>query len=73
MIEGRAETLEEWYKILQETFDKYELLINNLQVPVMTQENEDTYDQLLLQYKKKLEMYREAQKLSKYYLELKTK
>lgn len=71
MIDGKAETLEEWYQILQETKDKYDVLIGNLQVPEMTQENEDTYDQLLLQYKKKHSMYLEAQKLSKYYLELK--
>jgi hypothetical protein len=57
------------YQILQETFDKYELLINNLQVPVMTQET--MYDDNFSVYKKKLDMYREAQKLSKYYLDLK--
>jgi hypothetical protein len=71
MIEGRAETLEEWYQILKETVDKYNVLIGTLILPVMTQENEDTYDELLLQYKKKHSMYLEAQKLSKYYLELK--
>lgn len=62
MIEGRAETLEEWYQILQETVDKYNVLIDSLIFP---DDSESEY----VVYKKKLDMYREAQKLSKYYLD----
>ena len=65
MIDGKAETLEEWYQILQETFDKYNVLIDTLQVP------DDTESDEYVTYKKKYSMYIEAQKLSKYYLELK--
>lgn len=63
MIEGRAETLEEWYQILQETVDKYNVLIDSLIFP------EDTESDEYVVYKKKVSMYLEAQKLSKYYLD----
>ncbi len=69
MIEGRAETLEEWYNMLQDTYDKYNVLINNLEVPEKTPENEDTYEDQLTAYKKKRDMYLENQKPSKYYLD----
>jgi hypothetical protein len=63
MIEGKAENLDEWYQILQETFDKYNVLISNLQEPEDKESNE------FLTYKKLLGKYVEAQAPSKYYLE----
>lgn len=82
MIDNKAESLEEWYQILQETFDKYTLLINNLLVPILettesesetdTETNQEKYNRELQLYKKKCDMYIEAQRPSKYYLELRT-
>lgn len=63
MIEGKAETLEEWYQILQDTVDKYNVLIDSLIL------HEDTESDEYVVYKKKVSMYLEAQKLSKYYLD----
>lgn len=75
MIEGKAENLEEWYQILQESVDKYNVLISNLILPQQPQEPEETenldYTRELSEYKKKHEKYLEAQKPYKYYLELK--
>ena len=31
MIEGKSETIDEWYQILQQNYDKYELQIHELE------------------------------------------
>ena len=69
MIDGKAENLEEWYKILQETFDKYTLLINNLCIPVF-EKNTEEYNKKIKKFNEKRDMYITAQKPYKYYLEL---
>lgn len=74
MIDGKAETMEEWYENLQKTVDDYDHLISNLPLPLLNpQEPVDTFDAELKKYNDKIKTYITAQKPSKYYLELREK
>ena len=63
MIEGRAETMEEWYTIINETVDKYTILKEKLTTALVNQDEET-----IKKYKPILDSYNDILKMYSYYL-----
>lgn len=63
MIEGKAETMEEWHTIIRETVDKYTILKENLTKSLVNQDEE-----IIKKYKSTLDSYNDILKIYSHYL-----